>query len=772
MDLDVLRNADFKPLDEAVKDWSTLVKSLEGLKTDAEDELHQAANRADWAGVNAQVTKEFIGKTAGEFSDAHSQARTIHRVLEDTRNELKEYHRQLTEAIEGGRRRDLTVVGREGGFTVAVAGGDGRQGEGEGGAGAGDQTAVTNLRDQIQRILDQATESDDSAQKILKAIADQSRLGFTEVDYKDREAAQEALRKAAELARLAGRNPESLSVREFDLLNKGLAQYADDELFAEAFATALGPQGTLEFWAGVSDPRRANYELEQQRLDQFDDLQRHLGLTLAHATQSDSVAMSEWKRTMIDIGDKPLTGGSGPVGFQVMSNLMRTGDYDDQFLKDYGTRLMATERELTGNGEREASAWRHDSADPWLNRIGEDSGSDPFTGFLKGLSNSPDAATDFFNQEFISRSDPDNPFQRDTDGNGREGKVTLSNFQYLFEERQWPRETSLTGEELNTGKNTLGLALEAATTGHPAGELPNADTPAHNPEQTKLMESLVASIADDPERLTNSTYMSDSIGQITSEYLPDINRAISSVEREPGEQKWQEVARMYPIAGSEARLDHPSVSKLLFALGQNAEGFAAVEVGQKAYLGRLLDHHLNPDLPPEHRVTDNHESVISPIAARSGEISGTLRLGAREYIGDLASEKDKEYAESVSQRKNFISGSVGTAVGVGASFIATPWVGAAAGGATATATSMILESIFADAEGNAAAQGAKTGGVVWQEGWEQNTDITEDAVRLAADKYNIEGGDIGIAARESARQGYLNPQSIMEGQVPGSTSGD
>ncbi|MBC2869816.1 hypothetical protein [Streptomyces mexicanus] len=34
---------------------------------------------------------------------------------------------------------------------------------------------------------------------------------------------------------------------------------------------------------------------------------------------------------MIDIGDKPLCGNhGGPMGFQVMSNLMRTGDYDDK----------------------------------------------------------------------------------------------------------------------------------------------------------------------------------------------------------------------------------------------------------------------------------------------------------------------------------------------------------------------------------------------------------------------------------------------------------
>uniref|UniRef100_UPI0011803E81 hypothetical protein n=1 Tax=Streptomyces sp. JHA26 TaxID=1917143 RepID=UPI0011803E81 len=64
MELDTLRDADFKLLDDAVKDWSTLVKNLETLKKDAEDNLHKGANKADWAGVNAKVSREFIGKTA------------------------------------------------------------------------------------------------------------------------------------------------------------------------------------------------------------------------------------------------------------------------------------------------------------------------------------------------------------------------------------------------------------------------------------------------------------------------------------------------------------------------------------------------------------------------------------------------------------------------------------------------------------------------------------------------------------------------------------
>jgi hypothetical protein len=285
------------------------------------------------------------------------------------------------------------------------------------------------------------------------------------------------------------------------------------------------------------------------------------------------------------------------------------------------------------------------------------------------------------------------------------------------------------------------------------------------------MESLVASISDVPARLTDNGYMSDSIGQITSEYLPDINRATSGVERDGESDKWKEVESLYPIVGSEAKLDHIDVSKLLFAVGHSPEGYAAVEVGQKDYMGRLMDYHLNPELPADLRVSDDNDRVIRQIAERSGEISGTLRLGIQDEIGDTASDKDKEYEQSVAQRKNWISGGVGTAVGVGVSFVATPWVGALVGGTTGTATSVVLESVFQDAEGNAKENAARTGGQVWQDGWDQHVAIAEDATRVAAEQYKLDSGDLGAAARESARQGYLNSRAILEGQVPGSTNG-
>ncbi|MBB5930076.1 hypothetical protein [Streptomyces echinatus] len=736
MDFNALYHANFKLLDDAVTDWSTLVDHLADLKKDAEDDLHKAALKADWAGVNAQVSREFIGKTAGEFGDAHTQATTIRNVLRDTQGELKSYHQQLTDAVSRGRKKNLTVTDAgDGKFTVRGNTRPDWSSDPSGKTSATDQKDVDELRDEIQGILSKATESDNSAKTVLMAIVDQSRLGFSDASYKDRNTAADAVREADELAKLARKDPDDLSVEDFDRLNAGLKKYANDPLFGERFATDLGPQKTLEFWTGISDPNRGDWELGHKRLDQFDDLQRNLGLTLAHATQSDSADMTEWKRKMIDIGDKPLWGGrGGPMGFQVMSNLMRTGDYDDQFLKDYGTELMATERKLTGNGEHRNIAWQHMGGSSWLNRIGDDSGNDPLTGYLKGLSNSPDAATDFFNQQYVSKDDPDNPFERDTDGNGKKGKVSLSNFQYLFEERQWPQESNLHGDETFTGQNNLALALEAATTGHPAGELPTDDTPPHSADQAKLMRALVDSVSDDPSRVKDHSYMSDSLGQIGSEYLPDIHRAMADGPTvKDGKSGWD---LLYPLAGTDAQLDHSAVTRFLVTVSQNPEGYAALNVGEKAYTASLMDYHLNPDLPAAQRYPHDPQETITSISRKAGEFNGLLAQGRQEAVLGPASEKDSDYDFAVSQKKNFISGFVGTGVGVGTSFIASPAVGAGVGGAAGTVTSMVLEAFYKDDSGQYQAEAGQDIATRWETIKDSTNNINYTAAHEAAKAYH------------------------------------
>ncbi|MFI0086113.1 DUF6571 family protein [Streptomyces bobili] len=753
MDLDALRTADFGLLDDAIDDWSTMATDLETMMKAAEEGLHRAANKAHWAGVNATVSKEFIGKTAGEFTDAHSQASSIHKILADTRDELKLYKGQLTGAIERGRQRNLTVIGYEGGFTVTTN----VPPEGRAAQDKDNKGDIIALRDEIQGILDKATESDSTAATVLLAIADQSKLGFSDVDYSDRDSAAKALKDADDLADLAKQKPEDLSPSEFDRLNKGLKDHAGDELFAQRFAGRLGAQGTLDFWSGLNDPHSA-WKVGQARGDQFDDLQKNLSLTLATASQSDGADMTTWKSNMVDLVDKPVGRNGGfPLGGQVMSNLMRWGDYDDRFLVDYGDKLIETEKKFTSNGRH--GAWGRTGGDPLLNRTGTDSGWDPMTGYLKALSNSPDAATDFFNGTFVTK-DEDHDFTQDVDD--KQVKRTLSNFDYLFEERDWPLDQDDKGENSIAGRNNLAAALEAATTGHPAGELPTVDTPAHNAEQAKLFESLVSSISEDTGRLTGHGYMSDSIGQITSEYLPDINRAMTDDTDE-------DTNKLFPVAGASASLNHRDVTALLISVGQNPEGYAAIEVGNKAYMANLMDYHMNPDLAAGDRYSKDTLFAIDQLAHGSGEVSGTLAIGRQEAVAGPAKESDTAFENSVSQWKNAVSGGIGTGIGVGVTFIASPVGGAVAGGVASTVSSMILEDLFRNAQAHAQDDAGSVMAEKWEDGIEKNSAYSERAAELAAKAHHrtdLLDESVDEKARVAAQRGFRDAGTSAEYMAP------
>ncbi|MFF8833531.1 hypothetical protein [Streptomyces sp. NPDC015131] len=760
MDFEALHSASFGLLDDTVSDWTSMLTRLTNLKKAAEDGLHKQANKSNWAGYNATVSREFVGKTAGEFGDAVVQATSIRNIMRDTRDELKAQQRLLKDAIERGRGKNLTVTVNGGGFTVR---------ENPDKKAPGGQADVDALRDELQGILNKATEIDTTASTALKALVDLVDHGFSDASYKDRDTAAGAVKEAERLAALARKKPEDLTPEDFDALKAGLGRYAGDEIFAEHFASTLGAKGTLEFWAGVNEPRLA-YRIGHERVDQFDDLQKHLSLTLATATQADTPEMSKWKADMVSLGDQPVSRNSTSMGFQVMSNLMRWGNYDDRFLTDYGSRLIETEKKLSDNGRHVPMAWQHMIPSPYLNRTGTDTGSDPMTGFLKALSNSPDAATDFFNGTFVSK-DEDHEFMT-KDKEGKEVKDTLSNFDYLFEERDWPQERDDKGEDSISGRNNLALALEAATTGHPAGEMPTADTPPHSEAQAKLMERLVSSISEDNKRLTDHGYMSDSIGQIASEYLPDINRATTDTDSSADAGRVEKEARarvekLFPVAGAEAVMDHRDVTRFLLTVGQDPEGYAAVEVSQKAYMANLMDYHLNPDLPADQRYSDNKQLLVSEIAHASGEVSGTLNVGRQEAVAGPAAEADKKYEQSMAQWKNGVSGGIGTGIGVGVSFIASPVVGAAVGGAATTVSSLILEEIFQNAEAKAKDAAGAQMGEDWESGLDSNVKYTQSAAAEAAKVHNLpDEGDIAEWARTGARDGYQHAGDFADRVAP------
>ncbi|MEU2182731.1 hypothetical protein [Streptomyces thermolilacinus] len=467
MNLDTLRNAEFGQLNQAITAWNGVVTKLKALETAARDDLKAKADKANWAGVNATVTRGFVTKTAGEFADAHAQAKTIHDILKDTRDELQGYKEELDQVLARGLKKNLTVTSTgDGGFTVTMNIHPDRAAKGHA-VPDHSQQDMEHLRDDVARILGRATDSDDSAARVLRAVVDQAEYGFSGAEYKDRDTAADALKKAEEAAKLIAEKGDEMSPEEFQRLNSTLALYKNDPLFQEKFATTLGPRRTLEFWSDLSSPDSPN-ELSRTQLNQLGEFQKNLGLVLGGATQSDSPAMRSWENDMVKLGSERFTSRHGDAyGFQIMSNLMRTGDYDDRFLNKYGNELVAMEKKM-----RLPDRYYLMEPVPKMNFIGDaEFGRDPMTGFMTALSNSPGAATEFFN-----------------------ATKPQDNAQWVLADRP-----SFDDSPLKDGPNealdATGRALFAAVSGVSDPKAPGVEFPPHSPEHREAMKRTLGILA-------------------------------------------------------------------------------------------------------------------------------------------------------------------------------------------------------------------------------------------------------------------------------------
>ncbi|MGW6600324.1 DUF6571 family protein [Streptomyces sp. NPDC055036] len=678
MDLDALRFGNFSQLDEAITDWQEMVKKLKVLQDDAKDNLKGKSDKANWVGVNATVTRAFIDKTTGEFADAHTQADTIAKILSDTRGELVSYRGQLNEAISRGVQKNLTVTDTgEGSFTVTMNIHPDRAAKGST-VPEHSQQDVDAFRDEIKGILDKATESDRTAAEALRLIVDQAKAGFSDAKYEDRDSAAKAIKEAEEMARIMEKDPHKVTNTELNQLNSTMAKYKNDPLFAEKFATVVGPKKTLEFYAGIADPYQG-YGYGPARGEQAKQLQKNLGITLGTATLSDSAKMEEWERQMVKLGPDHLgiDDANDPRGFAVMSNLMRFGDYDDHFLNDYGDKLIAYDKE---RNVEHMSPWINHLNQGDLNYWGEnDRGRDPMTGFLEALGHNPDASTQFFAQ-------PENasPIVE------KESQIN-DHLKYLTKDRIWLSDAPMMGgdDKVVAGRDSLGHALEAATTGYAydatAASGKDPLTPGNADHRTAATAGVMEQVAflygseAGPKMLHDQPELADSLGKMGAAYIDDIDYSLSGV----GEHAKDAGDFPAKYAGR-ADFGNQGAINFLSVLGQNETSHGIVTAGQHIYTLSLLDAN-----PPTNQENYDHGKDALFMEAEARGILDHSRVQQAESDFKVDSE---EANKSLGRSADWGKFAAGAVIGGGIACIPVP--GAAAAG-------VVVAPIAADIAGEA-----------------------------------------------------------------------
>ncbi|WP_435610763.1 hypothetical protein [Streptomyces sp. C10-9-1] len=193
-----LMEVDLGRLGTAVADWKRMAEKMQRLGGDARDGMKAKADKARWSGVDASVTRKFVGQTVKEFADLHEEAQSIFSVLDDALTELRGLQQRARSVTAEAEERGFNVTGRKDG-SIAIA--DALICEVDG-PGQKKRDMMQWYADTLTGIVSHAAEVDSAAVRALRAShgGDPTNAGHASYTSLD----QDMLPRAMKLAGLGG----------------------------------------------------------------------------------------------------------------------------------------------------------------------------------------------------------------------------------------------------------------------------------------------------------------------------------------------------------------------------------------------------------------------------------------------------------------------------------------------------------------------------------------------------------------------------------------
>ncbi|MEU1227052.1 hypothetical protein [Streptomyces sp. NPDC005828] len=665
------------PLDRmkaAADDWAAMKGKLDTLAEDARTTMAAKAKDEYWRGVNAEVTKPFVDKTAKEFGDAAAAAGGIHKVLEDGYQAFKKAKDDLKKIVDTeAPAKGFRVTAR--GTVEAVE--PLSQTKDQGMRHDPDfQEMVRKERadiDAMQRRIDAIVETCDDADvscaNALKADITGDKHNFSAPKYTSLDA--EEAQRAVDLAK-KGRE---ISHEELTRLNELLQDNSGSKDFSRAFYNGMGPRGALEFFGQLSTDTYDYAKVDKQRLADVQELQKNLGLNLATATQGGDAWTEKWSADMRKLGTEriPLAkyDNNPAYGYQLLGGIMRYGDYDKKFLvpiAEHVTQLHAKDPYLFANSKPMMAGGLQNQYNPsGVNG----SGFDPMISMLEALGHSPDAAKDFFSKEpLTSYKEDGSPGGELNLGKDKDGKAIESYLDFFanekyefFADAEGHNPDDLT-KTMGYMPDAFGHALESATLGHawddPTPELRRDETSA------KIMTEVVAKYGDDAELLKKwQPTLADSLGNMGAGYIDDLNWALDKNTPDS------------PFMPAKDRMAHPefgqqSAVKFLSTLGQHPDAYATVSTAERLYTTSVLEAQVGPD----GRIDEGHARGAVFTGAT---LQGLLDESRGAQVEAEGMKKHEEYEKAAAAKAGWVGFGATVGIAAGVAFLpATAAVGAAA----------------------------------------------------------------------------------------------
>ncbi|MEU9359899.1 hypothetical protein AB0D35_17560 [Streptomyces sp. NPDC048301] len=661
-------------LKAAVDDWTEMAGKLDKLADDARNGMKAKADKADWEGLNAGVTKAFVAKTAKEFEDAATEAKGVKTLLAEGHEAIKKAKDDLVNIRDHEGPAAGVKVDGHGKVTARHPVEDippqqkahdpdypelvRRQKEN-----------IASWQKKIDLIVDNCNDTDVSFKNSLEAnVTDRKDFSAPKYTKMDQE-------EAARAAALAGKGRE-LTHKELQALNELLADNSKSVEFSKNFYESLGPEKSLAFFGQLSTDTYEGFDVDEQRLKDVQALQKNLGLNLATASH-DKAFTAEWGPELRKIGTEqiPLAKHdyNGPYGYQLLGGIMRYGNYDKEFLNpiaEHVAQLHQKDPYMFADNKMVNSPFKN----PFNPSGANGAGYDPATAMLEALGNSPEAAKHFFNDPPTAYNEDGTVNHGATADLGKNGDTAIDNYLDFFGNEKWesfPDVNTLDEDELKASLNhmpdALGHALEAATLGYPAGH-PDAAV-VRDDDNAAVMQQVMEKYGADAGLLKQQEAMADSLGTMGAGYIDDINWALDKGETDS----------VFAPKNSDGHIDFPddeegrSVARgFLSALGQHPDAYATVSSAEEVYTRSVLENQVDAN------------GVIDKGSARSAvhvgaEVQGMLDQSRADQVQADNMKSHEDYEKAVAKRSGWVEFGAAAGIAAGVAFLpATAAVGTAA----------------------------------------------------------------------------------------------
>ncbi|GGO52579.1 hypothetical protein GCM10012287_37240 [Streptomyces daqingensis] len=597
-----LYHLNLKPLESAAEAWQLRHKRLSEAAEDFDRDVVKAVDKAGWeeSSQTEETAKSRLSHEHQELEQAGKVAKAVQDNLESAARRLKTKKRALVDLVETEIPKKFRVTDQG-----QVVPGDSFAADPKPGVTAPgyprqeDAQEADQWQRRINKLLEEAATIDENAAARLRQNFQDDDDGSQFRNDAFAGGKADASADAGRAARLA-RKGDDMSLAEIKQLDGLMKEHGKDPAFASKFATSMGGKGTLDFWYGL---RPGIISKDNPRHKAIEAMRGSLSRTLGTASGSGAPGMEQWKRDVIAAGDERQGKGdrNEPYGFQVMSDLMQEGEWDGEFLGDYGRELLTFEREAVEDGTSPKWLWQGPDAmanDPYPPE--RSWGNDPVTGLLKGVSNNPDAATDLFNDKSLFK---------DTSAYADQGLVNMpfiadekesySTAEYLLHHREY---FDTEGNGKNPSLDALGDAMFAASSGRPPGDTTSPYLPP-TPDQVAATNNSLHGLAENDK------------------FPPELRDDAAKMVAHQGRNTYDSMALPRTM---DAPLDRADLAKVTTEIAHDGAAYGT------------LEKHLNEvainDIETENKYPGNSLD-------RAGRVNGFLEYTANSALSDDEEEK-------------------------------------------------------------------------------------------------------------------------------------